>query len=237
MANPTTNYGFVLPTPTDLVTNLPADFEVALQGVDTQMFTNANAAVSATVIDAKGDLLAGTAADTLSRIAIGANNTVLTADSTQATGMKWAAAAAGSSGKVLQVVNATQSGNVTVTSTTYSDTNLSATITPTLSTSKILVMTTQFLSTNATDSPGMGIQILRDSTVIFVSADKNKVSLELGTLMSINLQTVVSLSYLDSPGTTSAITYKTQIAVYSTQSSRTCSATTPGQITLMEIGG
>lgn len=37
MANPTTNYGFVLPTPTDLVTDLPADFDVALQGVDTRL--------------------------------------------------------------------------------------------------------------------------------------------------------------------------------------------------------
>ena len=37
MANPTTNYGFVLPTPTDLVTDLPADFDVALQGVDTRI--------------------------------------------------------------------------------------------------------------------------------------------------------------------------------------------------------
>ena len=37
MANPTTNYGFVLPTATDLVTDLPADFEVALQGVDTRL--------------------------------------------------------------------------------------------------------------------------------------------------------------------------------------------------------
>jgi hypothetical protein len=35
LANPTTNYGWVLPTPTDLVTDLPADFDVALQGVDT----------------------------------------------------------------------------------------------------------------------------------------------------------------------------------------------------------
>jgi hypothetical protein len=37
VANPTTNYGFVLPTPTDLVTDLPADFDVALQGVDTRL--------------------------------------------------------------------------------------------------------------------------------------------------------------------------------------------------------
>jgi hypothetical protein len=79
-----------------LVTDLPADFEVALQAVDTQMKTNANAAVSATIIDAKGDLLAGTAADTLARIGVGANDTVLTADSSTATGLKWAAPSSGS---------------------------------------------------------------------------------------------------------------------------------------------
>lgn len=48
----------------------------------------------ATAIDAKGDLVAGTGADTFSRLAVGANDTVLTADSTTATGLKWAAGAA-----------------------------------------------------------------------------------------------------------------------------------------------
>jgi hypothetical protein len=95
MANPTTNYGFILPTPTDLVTDLPADFEVALQGVDTQMKTNADAAIAKTIVDAKGDIIAATAADTVSRLAVGANDTVLVADSTTATGLKWAVPAAG----------------------------------------------------------------------------------------------------------------------------------------------
>jgi hypothetical protein len=53
------------------------------------------AATVNTVIDAKGDLLAGTAADTIARIAVGANDTVLTADSSTATGLKWATSAAG----------------------------------------------------------------------------------------------------------------------------------------------
>lgn len=47
----------------------------------------------ATAIDAKGDLVAGTGADAFARLAVGANDTVLTADSTTATGLKWAAAA------------------------------------------------------------------------------------------------------------------------------------------------
>jgi hypothetical protein len=50
----------------------------------------------ATAIDAKGDLIAGTGADAFSRLGVGANNTVLTADSAEATGLKWAAAGSSS---------------------------------------------------------------------------------------------------------------------------------------------
>jgi hypothetical protein len=52
----------------------------------------------ATAIDAKGDLVVGTGADTFSKLTVGANDTVLTADSSTATGLKWAAVAGGSSG-------------------------------------------------------------------------------------------------------------------------------------------
>jgi hypothetical protein len=50
----------------------------------------------ATAIDAKGDLIGGTGADTFARLAVGTNGQVLTADSAEATGLKWAAAASGS---------------------------------------------------------------------------------------------------------------------------------------------
>ena len=96
MANPTTNYGFVMPTSTDLVTDLPADFDVFGQAVDTQMLTNANAAIAKAIVDAKGDIIVATAADTVSLLAVGANDTVLTADSAEATGLKWATPASGS---------------------------------------------------------------------------------------------------------------------------------------------
>ena len=104
MANPTTNYGFIMPTSTDLVTDLPADFDVFGQAVDTQMLTNANAAIAKTIVDAKGDIIAATAADTVSRLAVGTNGQVLTADSTAATGIKWAAAASG--GAMIKIASA-----------------------------------------------------------------------------------------------------------------------------------
>lgn len=49
----------------------------------------------ATAIDAKGDIIAGTGADTYARLAVGSNNTVLTADSSTATGLKWATVSSG----------------------------------------------------------------------------------------------------------------------------------------------
>jgi len=72
MANPTTNYGFVLPTSSDLVTDLPADFDVALQGVDTRL----KALQPGTTL---GDLAYSSAtANTNTRLAVGSTGQVLT---------------------------------------------------------------------------------------------------------------------------------------------------------------
>jgi hypothetical protein len=63
----------------------------------------------ATAIDAKGDLIGGTGADTFARLAVGANDTVLTADSSTATGLKWAAAAGG--GGMTSIASGSLSGS------------------------------------------------------------------------------------------------------------------------------
>lgn len=89
MANPTTNYGFVMPTAASLVTNLPADFNTFGQPVDTQIFNNAAAATQKATLTTKGDIYAATAASTITRLGVGANGTVLQADSTQSTGLSW----------------------------------------------------------------------------------------------------------------------------------------------------
>lgn len=56
---------------------------------------NSSSVISPTIVDAKGDLIAATAADTVARLAVGTNGQVLQADSTTATGLKWATASAG----------------------------------------------------------------------------------------------------------------------------------------------
>lgn len=58
----------------------------------------ANASVPKSLIDAKGDLFVGTADNTVARLAVGTNGQVLTADSSQPGGLKWAASAGGSGG-------------------------------------------------------------------------------------------------------------------------------------------
>lgn len=58
-------------------------------------YITSGSAINPTIVDAKGDIIAATAADTVARLAVGANDTVLTADSTTATGLKWATPAAG----------------------------------------------------------------------------------------------------------------------------------------------
>ena len=133
----------------------------------------------------------------------------IVADSAEATGLKWATPAGG--GKVLQVVSATTTTQKDTASATYADSNLTATITPTLSTSKILVLANQsgLRRSVGSASNALSIRLVRGATALMTR------DLTLWTNTTL-LQTIGSDSfmYLDSPATTSATTYKTQIASY-----------------------
>lgn len=137
-------------------------------------------------------------------------------------------------GTVLQVVSATITNTISTSSTSFSDTGLSATITPISTSSKILVLCQANGIYNASGLNGTALQLVRNTTAILMFEC-------LAGYMSTTEKSVggSSTSYLDSPATTSATTYKLQIAsshggtVYfnATGASRNSAAS----ITLMEI--
>jgi len=87
-------YNWPEPDNTDLVKNGALAIRTMGDAIDTTMATM----TPKSIVDAKGDLIAATAADTLARLAVGTNGQVLTADSTAATGLKWAAGTTGAKG-------------------------------------------------------------------------------------------------------------------------------------------
>ena len=111
----TTNYSWTTPDDTAVVKDGAAAIRSLGTAIDTTVFNNASAAIAKTIVDAKGDIIAATAADTVSRLAVGANDTVLTADSSTATGLKWAAPAAPATGANWSFLN---SGGTTLTAAT-----------------------------------------------------------------------------------------------------------------------
>jgi len=125
----------------------------------------------------------------------------------------------GGGGKVLQVVQATYSTATTIAATSFTDTGLSVTITPSASTSKVLIIGSQslFLQRNA-KSIGGGLQLVRGSTSIMdqTGSGSGGVFIEGTGLTDAYLGSVNPINYLDSPATTSATTYKVQAKVYVT---------------------
>jgi hypothetical protein len=263
MATTTTNFGWDIPQSTDLVKDGATAIAALGQDIDTamvdlkggttgQVLAKASGtdldfswvaqddsnAIQNAIVDAKGDLIAATAADTPARLAVGTNGYVLTADSAEATGLKWAAAAGG--GKVLQVVQGSYSTATTIASTTYTDTGLSLSITPTSATSKILVLVSQayYFNKNAEDQ-GHQVRILRDGSAIFTTANSGAGYVTAGGAGYIENTGYTNLTYLDSPATTSATTYKTQGGCRSTANSGTVRYqynSSPSTLTLLEIG-
>ena len=158
-------------------------------------------------------------------------------------GAAWVSVGGAAGGKVLQVVSGTYSTATVISSTTFTDSGLSVSITPTSATSKVLVMVLQGVFTSAGDRSALaGFQIVRDSTVVWAGGSTTKDTYGiLGATASDyeRLVTPLNLTYLDSPATTSATTYKTQGAVENTANSadvRFQWQSVPSQMILMEIG-
>lgn len=257
MATTTTNFGWDIPQSTDLVKDGATAIAALGQDIDTafvdlkggttgQVLAKASGtdldfswvaqddsnAIQNAIVDAKGDLIAATAADTPARLAVGTNGQVLTADSTAATGIKWATPAA--SNQILQIVQATTGTSTSNSTSTYADTTLSATITPSSASNKILIFASHAGIRRTLNTNAMDMRLVRGSTEIleFVNYAGS-----IGSTAE-NYGWTASLNYLDSPATTSATTYKTQFRSSTNQAATAVQANGgTSVIILMEISG
>ncbi len=154
-------------------------------------------------------------------------------------------------GGVIQVQSTTKTNVFTTTSTTFVDvTGLSVSITPTSATSRILVMAYYVLSNaNGTANYYAFSRVMRDATPLFVG-DASGSRLQATSQSSIPTSAAsfpTGVSFVDSPATTSTITYKIQVASESGgtaelgamggDANQTNFARFPSSITLMEIAG
>lgn len=109
-------------------------------------------------------------------------------------------------GSVLQTVQTTYSTQVANSTATYIDTGLSASITPQSTSNKVLVFAHHTFGKTSTYSENRVAWLLRrDAAAIWYSGN-----IELYTATSLLLIAPFSIAYLDSPATTSSVTYKTQ---------------------------
>lgn len=226
MSNPTSNFGWQMPTATDLVTDLPADFEVFGQAVDTALMdlkggttgqvlkknTNtdmdfvwsSDATGMTNPMTTTGDTIYSSSGSTPARLGIGSAGQVLTV----ASGIpSWATPGAG---KVVQIVNVVYGTQVFSSSSTFADTGLTATITPTSASNKVLVFLSQNGMQKRNSNTGIELRLLRNGTTIrnpgyYDGENDASTRNQFGS---------VAMSYLDSPASTSAQTYKTTFNSY-----------------------
>ena len=134
------------------------------------------------------------------------------------------------SGSVLQVVNATYSTEISTTSTSYATTNLTASITPKFSTSKILVLISAPIGKNG--SSGINLQLWRNAGSIFQLATNAGYD---GTSNNCNGYSY-AVGYLDSPATTSSTSYTLYYAATTSgQQAKVFANSALGTINLLEI--
>ena len=185
-----------------------------------------------TPLTTKGDVFTFSTVD--ARLGVGANGTVLTADSAETTGLKWATPAGG--GKVLQVITATLTGFASTTSSSLVDTGLTVSITPSSATSKVLVLLGAQGVAKDQANGSADFQLLRGATAIQKFGD----NMAYNNTANSNILASLSTAYLDSPATTSSTTYKLQFAGVSSAragiNQYANNNTTMSVITVLEIG-
>ena len=158
-----------------------------------------------------GDTIYSSSGSTPARLGIGTTGQVLTV----AGGVPSWATPAGGGGKVLQVVQATYGTEVVSSSTSYVDAGISASITPSSASSKVLVLVSQpFAYYRSTNAAGGFLQLVRGATSIYETTGIRLYTA--GTTPDATASqgsNIQGINYLDSPATTSSTTYKMQMRV------------------------
>ena len=112
----------------------------------------------------------------------------------------------GFTGRLIQTVQATDASSLSSSSTSYVDTGLSASITPGSTSNKVLVLVSMgVFGADASGSAGAAHKLLRDSTDLIIHSSNGAHGMS-GYIYTAG----TSFSYLDSPSSTSSITYKIQ---------------------------
>jgi len=167
----TTNYGWTTPADTDLVKDGASAIRTLGTAIDTTVFNNASAAIAKTIVDAKGDLIVATAADTVARLASSATNgDLLTVDTSTASGLKWATPSGG-------ITSATATVETSENTSSGSYTNLTTSgpaVTVTTGT-KALVIVGAKLNTSADNTGLMSFEVSGATTS--AAADTNALAL------------------------------------------------------------
>lgn len=194
----------------------------------------ANGAIAKTTVTTAGDIIYRNAT-VPTRLGIGTTGQVLTVSG----GVPSWATPAGGGGKVLQVLQSSFTTATTIATTTFTDTGISSTITPSSNTSKVLVMINgTFRATRNDRQFHIDRRIDRSGTVVFTQGYDSYGFVFPGSgAMEANQQ--VWTIYLDSPASTSSLTYKLQANLDQTTASLTSTwqnNSYPSVMILMEIG-
>ena len=188
----------------------------------------------ATAIDAKGDLIVGTGADTFSKLTVGANDTVLVADSSTATGLKWGTV----SSPIKQIVSVNSDSYTSISPTAYADiTGLTASITPTSASSSILVFATvpTNLANQSNTVADVKFKLFRGATELEEWTRVMRIDAGTGSSGFIQLAGNFATIYKDSPSSTSSLTYKFQFACTGSNASAAASVGGMMSIILVEV--
>jgi len=219
----TTNYGWTTPDDTALV----KDGASAIRTLGSSVDTTTKALNPSTTL---GDIeYRSSTANTNTRLAIGSTGNVLTV----AGGVpSWAAPAGG--GKMLQVIEGRLTTTFSTSSTSYSDLGLSATITPSSASSRIMVQVyIPAIQMTTTGSNGFPVKLLRGATQVY-AVENNAFNVS-GSAAAYTAWTFAS-SIVDSPATTSATTYKIQLRLGNSGTLEANAGPSIATIILTEIG-